>query len=309
MPPVIKNLLIANAAVFFLTYLLRNVAITDSGDSFSIRSVSAFEMIIKYFAFQPIFADYPHYTFFPWQLITYQFLHANFSHIFFNMLALWMFGMEIENVWGSKKFLLFYLTAGIGGAVFQALASLILGVASAPTIGASGSVYGVMIAFALLFPDRPVYIYFLLPIKSKYLIPGLIFIEIFAVGDPTGVAHLVHIGGALTALIFMMADKNIHFTLKNMLKRGGARTYDYNDSPRDYENPNRTYWKPYEDDTPRQQYRPSQPAEDARYRDVNEEQITQADIDEILDKISKYGYQNLTTREKQILFEASKRMK
>lgn len=302
-PPVIKNLLIANAAVFFLQYFV--FAAFQHADN----------LILKYFALQPLFTDNPlyPYSFYIWQFVTYQFLHGGFSHIFFNMFALWMFGMEIENTWGSKRFLIFYLLCGVGGAVAQLTIGYLLSGSPAPTIGASGAVYGVMIAFALMFPDRYIFIYFLLPIKAKYLVPGLVLLEFMAVNDPmSGVAHLVHLGGAVTGLIFMLSDKQVQFDLKSRFTR--KSTY----------NSNTSYYGGYDDyKQNEEQYRRSnQPRneniDDAVFRDVDNSRpqapdksldpVTQEEIDRILDKISATGYKNLSEREKRILFEASKRL-
>ncbi|HDZ58813.1 MAG TPA: rhomboid family intramembrane serine protease, partial [Ignavibacteriales bacterium] len=155
-PPVIKNLLIITGAVFFLQLILRNTVI---------GSINGERAFLEWFALYPI-----GYNFQIWQLVTYLFLHGSFTHILFNMFALWMFGMEIENSWGSKKFLYYYFICGITAGLFQLFISPMLGAVPAPTIGASGAVYGVLIAFGMLFPDRPIYLYFLFPIKAKYLI-------------------------------------------------------------------------------------------------------------------------------------------
>ena len=154
-PPVIKNLLIINGIIFFFSIVAQNIVIGEALLS---------NIITRYFGLIPF--NNPYWSFYPWQLITYQFLHGGFAHIFFNMLMLWMFGMEIENIMGSRKFLVFYLIAGIGGGLLQ----ILLGGGGGPIIGASGAVYGVMVAFALFFPDRMIYIYFLFPVKAKYLL-------------------------------------------------------------------------------------------------------------------------------------------
>ena len=152
-----------------------------------------------------------------WQLITYQFMHGGFFHIAVNMFILWMFGIEIENLWGSKKFLLFYLTAGVIGGLFQILLSpILIGGLSGPTIGASGAIMGVMVVFGILFPNRLIFLYFLIPVKVKYFIIVLVLIEIFAVNSGGNVAHLAHVGGALTGLIYMLWDRSANF--KNIFR-------------------------------------------------------------------------------------------
>ena len=152
-PPVIKNLLIINVVVFFLQTILDNLMFGNTSGGY---------LIHKYFALNPLVGANRYgdpYSFQIWQLITYQFLHGGFTHILFNLFALWMFGMEIENAWGSKKFLIFYLTAGVVGGLFQLVFSPFIG-GAAPTIGASGSVYGVLVAFAMFFPDRYIFLLF-----------------------------------------------------------------------------------------------------------------------------------------------------
>src|SRR5690606_39039094 len=207
-PPIIKNLLIINVAVFFLQIIGSEITVAPN--------TPLSQMLIQYFALIPIgtFADA---SFYPWQLISYQFMHGGFGHIFFNMFMLWMFGMEIENMWGSKKFLIFYLTAGVVAGLCHLFISPLLGTSPAPTIGASGAVYGVLIAFALFFPDRYIFLWFLIPFKAKYLIGFLIIFEFLAINSAhDNIAHLAHLGGALAGFLFIWFDKSSHIDLKAM---------------------------------------------------------------------------------------------
>lgn len=237
-----------------------------------------------------------------WQLITYQFIHGGFLHILFNMFILWMFGIEVENLWGSKRFLTFYLSAGVIGGLFQLILSPILfGNAMWNTIGASGAIMGVMVAFAFLFPNRMIYLYFLIPIKTKYFIIALILFDFFAVNSGDSVAHLVHIGGALTGLAYMLYEKKRGTTYGNYFSGGSSSSIK-----EDFLGKMRGVSDMFK--------KKDKKVEDAKFYEVKdgkneEEEITQKDIDEILDKISQSGYQNLTEREKKILFEASKKMK
>lgn len=278
-PPVIKMLLITNIGLFILQIFL---------SSYTINEIPLEHYIIKYFALIPL-----GYGFRIWQLITYMFLHADFTHVFFNMFALWMFGVELEQVLGSKKFTLFYFACGIGGG----LAHLLFGPTfshPAPTIGASGAVYGVLLAFGVLFPDRLIFLYFLIPIKAKYFVAMYILLEIFAVGSNDLVAHLAHLGGALTGYIFLLFEtRRLPFQGLFRPRRRYGRFNRYED---------------YDD------------IEEAKFYDINTGRpiddnfiddgdiITQEKIDAILDKISKSGYQSLTAEEKRILFEASKHL-
>jgi hypothetical protein len=214
------------------------------------------------------------------------------------MFALWMFGMEIENILGSKKFLYYYLICGIVAGLAQLFIAPLYST-PAPTIGASGAVFGVMIAFAMLFPDRYIFLYFLIPVKAKYLIGFLFVLELFWIGDAgSNVAHLAHLGGAIAGFIFIMFDRNIDVPLKRMLNiSSGYR------SRNQFQNPFSGFSDKFK--------RKSRNIDEANYYDINQkkdDEITQAEIDKILDKISQSGYQNLTEHEKKILFEASKKM-
>lgn len=263
------------------------------------------DILMKYFSLIPLSGlggsvgnQIVEWSFYPWQLVTYQFMHGSFSHIFFNMFSLWMFGIEIENHWGSKKFLYFYLLCGIVAGLFHLILSPVLSGLSAPTIGASGAIYGVLTAFAILFPNRLIFLYFFIPVKAKYFVTFMIVMEFMVVDSASsGIAHLAHLGGALAGLIFILADKNTHAEIKNLFNRNSYRS----DKP----------FNPFGGIS--EKFRKTKTnAEEAKFYDINEHkkegEITQAEIDAILDKISQSGYQNLTEKEKKILFEASKKM-
>ncbi len=289
-PPVLKKLLFANGIVFFIQLISQMIVYGYSSEGYS---VSYEYVLTKYFALNPVFGD--HTNFYVWQLLTYQFMHANFTHILFNMFMLWMFGMEIENIMGSKKFLIFYLSCGIGAGLLQLFLSQFFEGGMGPTIGASGAVFGVMIAFAMYFPDRYVFIYFLIPVKAKYLIAFLVILEFMSVGEQSFVAHLAHIGGAITALFFILYDRRNRISAGNIYGSFKRSTEKFSNSS--FGN--------------RFKQRSAKDIEDAKFYDINESKkedvVTEAEIDAILDKISKSGYQNLTDREKKILFEASKK--
>ena len=140
----------------------------------------------------------------PWQLLTYMFMHANIDHIFFNMFALWMFGYILENYWGTRRFLIYYLLCGIGAGVANLLLAGLIG--AHPTIGASGAVYGILLAFGMMFPNERIYLYFLVPIKAKWFVIGYALIELVdgILFTTDGVAHFAHLGGMLTGFIILM---------------------------------------------------------------------------------------------------------
>jgi membrane associated rhomboid family serine protease len=145
-----------------------------------------------------------------WQLVTYMFLHGGIFHILFNMLALWMFGVELERMWGSRAFAKFYFVSGIGAALTTIVLSFTPFAFAdqlyyALTIGASGAVYGVLLAYAMYFPNRPIYLYFFFPIPAKYfvMIIGAISLLSSLGGPGGGIAHTTHLGGLLAAYLYL----------------------------------------------------------------------------------------------------------
>ncbi|MGO8990387.1 MAG: rhomboid family intramembrane serine protease [bacterium] len=179
--PAIKNLMIIMGAVFLVQMLVRG-------------------WIEIYFGLVPILVWKKYFL---WQLVTYMFLHGSFFHILFNLLALWMFGGELENYWGSKKFLFYFFFCGIGAGICTVV---ITPYQFIPVIGASGAIYGILLAFGWLFPNRLIYVYFLFPIPAKYFVIIFGLIEFFSSvgGAGGGVAHLTHLGGLLFGILYML---------------------------------------------------------------------------------------------------------
>jgi len=146
-----------------------------------------------------------------WQMFTYMFIHSSsdFFHILWNMLALWMFGAELERLWGTRRFLYYYFACGLGAAVCVVLSAYAFSDPNIPTIGSSGAVYGILLAYALLFPDRVMLFGFLIPIKVKYfvmIIGAITFMQSYMVtvgGAHSGVAVVAHLGGLLTGLVLL----------------------------------------------------------------------------------------------------------
>jgi membrane associated rhomboid family serine protease len=211
MPPVVKNLLIINGLVYFAQTVFEN------STAFSISNM---------FALHDIHSVY----FKPHQLITHMFMHGDFWHLFFNMFALWMFGAMLENVWGSKKFLIFYMACGLGaaflhlGVLYKEMADVMAIFrqmpegqqeellyserfkVNTPTVGASGAVFGCLAAFGYLFPNSLLYIYGLFPVKAKWFVIFYAAMELWlgvrnSAGD--NVAHWAHLGGALVGFILV----------------------------------------------------------------------------------------------------------
>lgn len=209
LPPVCKNLLIINVIAFLATYVFRMRGI-DLSDIFGLH----------------FFASDNHYF---WQYITYAFFHDNFSHLFFNLFAIWMFGYTLENIWGQKKFIIFCLVSCLGAALAQQItyyfmySDLVNGVYSGVnigngitistaeflnnlnTIGASGVVFGLLAAFGAMFPNSTIYLYFFIPLKTKWFVIGYIVLELINGISTTsdGVAHFAHLGGAVAGLILL----------------------------------------------------------------------------------------------------------
>ena len=151
-----------------------------------------------------------------WQPVTYMFLHDTraFGHILFNMLALWMFGTELERMWGTNAFLRYYFATGIAAAITTILVSLMPFPSTAPlfttvTIGASGAIYGLLLAYGLTFPNRPIYIYFIFAIPAKYfvMIMGAIALLSSMGGTGGGIAHITHLGGLVAGFIMLRGHR------------------------------------------------------------------------------------------------------
>jgi len=148
-----------------------------------------------------------------WQLGTYMFLHGGLFHILFNMLALWMFGTELERIWGTRYFLKFYLVTGVGAGALTVLFSLLpFGFAQqvhySNVIGASGAIYGLLLAYAIYFPDRPIYMYFVFPIPAKIFVAIMGAIAFLSsLGDSGGVANATHLGGLIVAYLFLKSGR------------------------------------------------------------------------------------------------------
>jgi membrane associated rhomboid family serine protease len=302
-PPVIKYLLISNVAVFVLQHFFL--------DTLKFGDTNLGMTFFRLFALQPVFQNVQIKSafigpFMPWQLITYMFLHADFTHIFFNMFALWMFGMELENLWGAKKFLIYYTICGLGAALANLLIAPIFSTVG-PTVGASGSIYGVLVAFGYLFPNRQIYIYFLIPIKAKYLVVLYMALEVFAVASQSesGIAHFAHLGGAVVGIIYLL--------ITSRQKLNFFTSFKSQDKTGFFGSNNNTQYKPPTYSEPKQKvfnadYKDIEQRDYKNEIDVRQQEI-QEKIDTVLDKLSKSGYQSLTDEEKRILFEESKKLR
>ena len=184
MTPAVKFLLIANTAVFVLQTFL--------------DLTTNYPLIEMYFGLVP---QRVLHEFFLWQLFTYQFLHGGLFHLLFNMLALWMFGCDLELRWGSGFFLRYYFLTVIGGGVLN---TLFLPNQAGPSIGASAGVYGILLAYGLIYPNRIIY-YIVFPMKMKHFvwIVGAITLYSSLTAGQSGIAHLAHLGGMIFGYVYL----------------------------------------------------------------------------------------------------------
>jgi membrane associated rhomboid family serine protease len=258
-----------------------------------------------------------------YQFVTYMFLHGSFTHLFFNMFALWMFGCVVERVWGPKKFLFYYISCGVGAGLFQELAqfgqfylmaseqipefswTMVSAVAhnsagllnAWTTVGASGAIYAILLAFGMIFPEERIFIFPLpIPIKAKWFVMIYAGIELFSALSTTGdgVAHLAHLGGMVFGF-FMIRYWQKHPTT-GYGKSQGEQFFDNL----------RSAWEKRskkQADSGRTTTRTGNADWDYNARKQQE----QAEIDHILDKIRKSGYDSLTSEEKRKLFDQSKK--
>lgn len=251
--PWVKRLLIINTAVHLILWLiLPNAA--------------------GYFGLSPA-----HVLTRPWTLLTYMFVHGNFGHLFFNMLALFFFGPPLEDRWGSRTFIKYYLVCGLGGA---ALAFPFF--YGGTVFGASGAVYGIMLAFAMNWPDVPIYVFAIFPVKAKYLIGIMFAFSLISTLSPQGdgVAHFAHLGGIVAGWIFLKLDfrgANAFKKLRRMVNKPKLTVVST---------------------TP--------PEQKPRTRSRREDRALD-DVDKVLDKISTQGMASLTPEERRLLDEVSRK--
>ncbi len=163
------------------------------------------QMLLTRTPFQAFFALYPKLVVergFIWQIGTYMFLHGGIFHLFFNMLIIWMFGSTLEQIWGGRRFLQYYLICGLGGAVFSFIFSY-----NVPVIGASGAGYGILLAYGVLFPYNQIYIWGIIPVRARTLVIVLGGVEFLSgLTGTDGIAHFAHLGGMAAGLVVLKAD-------------------------------------------------------------------------------------------------------
>ncbi len=286
-PPTIKVLVGINVAVFVLDWLVLGML--------TYRGIRLDQWVVQLFGLMPIGSDF----FFPyWQLVTYQFLHGGFWHLFFNMFALWMFGSELDYLWGSRRFLTYYLLSGIGGGILN------LFVSDAPTVGASGAIMGVLVAYGMTFPDRPVMMFPLfIPIPAKIFVIFYAALDLFSglTATDSGVAHFAHLGGAITGfLLLRYGDRIGIFSIAERL--GNSQASQRRVTIRH---------EPVEADfieIPMRSAPGTKPIFHGASFFYKGQYITEETVDRILEKINESGFDSLSESEKEILYEVSRRM-
>ena len=256
--PWVKRLLIANTVVFALTWLI--------GPGF----------VVEWFSFQPI-----KILFRPWTPLTYMFLHGGFGHLFWNMLFLFFFGPQLESKWGSKEFIRYYLVCGLGGVALSFL------FVSYSIIGASAAVYGVMLAFAMAWPNAPIYIWGIFPVKAKWLVGFFVLITFTNAfgGAGGGVAHFAHLGGFAAGFLYLKTDWRASQAIQSMEKAARARRFAI---------------------VPREEREAATSDQRRRSEDAGEQKALDV-VDRVLDKISAEGMGSLTEQERKLLDEVSKK--
>lgn len=272
-PPVIRTIIAINVIIFIFQAIIGNIQV--GGQSLN-------RIIVNYLAFDPSLG-----TAFtqPWRFVTYMFLHGGGFHLLFNMLWLWWLGRSVEEAIGPRSFSVLFFGAGIGGAFFHIMFSFLYG--TTLVIGASGAVFGVMVAFAYMYPRAPIMLIFLPPIEARFVIAGLIAFDVLFIGAGDGVARLVHLGGAGIGYLLIKAHMQGHDLSK-------------------YVRPMERLWT----ESPKEKKKKTRPRNKKMYSvsDVEiVEETDQSELDQILEKISKEGYDGLTPEEKRKLFELSKR--
>jgi len=265
MPVAIRTIILANLIVYVIQML--------GGQALNTWAVTNL-------GFDPSF---PTFLTQPWRFITYMFLHGSFLHFLFNMLWLWWMGRAVEETLGPRIFTVIYFGAGFLGALLDAGFALVF--SDALVIGASGAVTGMLVAFAMLYPKAPIMLFLFPPIEARYFVAGWIAIDILFVGTGDGIARLVHIGGALGGYLLVKAHQNgtdlsmviryVEYVINRIKPSGSGKKRSKNKN--------------------------MHVVQDAEIV----EEVEQTELDAILEKISKGGYDSLTKEEKRKLFELS----
>lgn len=306
-PAITKNLLIINVLMFASYWVFGRLGI-DLNDTLGLHFILASDFHI-------------------YQLFTYMFMHANITHIFFNMFALWMFGRIVESVWGAKRFLFYYLACGIGAGLIQECVQSISYAAQGlgsydfvmteygritmdtylnnwTTVGASGAIYGILLAFGMLFPEERIFIFPLpVPVKAKWFVILYAVLELsLGLGMPgDSVAHFAHLGGMLFGFLIIRYWRT---------HPSGSYGYGYNNAPygggEGLKDKMKGLWDKLKRKGSHAVYNSTRSESDWEYNARKKKE--QDEVDRILDKIRKSGYDSLTADEKKKLFDSGKKL-
>lgn len=234
---------------------------------------------------------------FVWQLLTYQFMHASLLHVVFNCWAIYVFGLAVEGALGRKPFLALYFSSGVAGGLLQVLAEFLpFGSFGGPVVGASAAAFGLVAAFAMLFPDRILLLFFIIPMRAKFLLlvcagvalAGIVFAPNDALGS-AHVAHVAHLGGMAAGILFIRyaIHWDWHWPRFRRARPAPVRRLARVPSPKS------SFWAK---------------ARNAPAEELAPEEFLSKEVDPILDKITAHGIQSLTERERRILEAARERM-
>lgn len=295
LPVVLRRVIAVNVGIYLIMAIF---------SLFGFASINGW--IVQWFALAP---DSLTNVYQPWRLVSYMFLHGGGFHIIFNMLWLWWMGRPVESTLGSRNFAVLFLGSGIGGGLVHIAFSMLSG--GVPTIGASGAVFGIMVVFAYLFPRQPIMLLFLPALEARYVVAGLIVLDVLFLNTSDGIARIVHLGGALWGYMLIKAYyrgynydawigafarryAGVFGGLGNGLRSAGAGSGGRSGGggggrATAGRNPK------------------MRAVSDAEIIEEFEGDQAQSEMDRILDKISKDGYSSLTAEEKRVLFELSKR--
>ncbi len=263
--PWVKGLLIANTVAFFLSWVI------------------GLDLVVRWLAFAPsaILTR-------PWGIVTYMFLHGDFWHLFVNMLVLFFFGPPLERRWGSREFVKYYFLCGLGGVALSFVFA-----SGAWVIGASAAMYGLMLAFAMIWPTMPIYIWGIFPVQARWLVAFLFVVTVMSAfgGSQGGVAHFAHLGGIVAGFLYLKRDlrPGVFRSGKPRGKARGVRVRRMAIVSRE-EGPGQG----------------ADSAKDAGNWSPGEAKMLD-EVDRILDKISAKGMASLTDRERKILDEVSRK--
>ena len=281
LPNGVKNLIIINVIVY-IAQLLIDFVLSRSHLLTQSHITAVFSLIP-----QSVLEGYI------WQLFTYQFLHGGPFHLALNMFALWNFGPELEDKWGSKFFIKYFLICGFGAGIFIFVMPIILSQnLFVATLGSSGSVFGVLLAYTLYWPDRYL-LWFFVPMKMKYfaLIIGIfsLFFTFQTTGGGGGISHVGHLGGLITGYLYLL------YKMKSMVYSEAG----YRLPPQ--ANIFKTLWRRVVDAQKRRQWK-------ERQKKTHEEANMEEKLDSLLEKISRYGMKSLSAKEKKFLKNASEKI-